>query len=141
MYQKSFDSLITLLHNKYANKELAKAFFFNCNFLHFIMNHIFNKKFKFDSGKEINDGLFAFLLETAYNVAKSENLYLLEVLSEGIFLTNSDITWRNFINKFVNPIKERLAKGMVFPQGSNHLIKKILSKNQQWSQHLLTTVL
>ena len=34
------------------------------------------------SGREINDGVFAFLLETAYNVSKSENLYLTEFLTD-----------------------------------------------------------
>jgi len=109
LYQKSFESVVTLLLNKYTNKNLTKNFFFECEFLDFITNNIFNRKFKFDSGKEINVGIFSFLLETAYNVSKSENLYLGEILPENAY-------WSNFVSKFVLPIKDRLSKGMVFPQ-------------------------
>jgi hypothetical protein len=123
MYQKSFDNVVSILLNKYTNKKLAKNFFFECEFLDFITNNIFNRKLKFESGKEINVGIFSFLLETAYNVSKCENLFLCEILSE-------NINWRNFINKFVLPIKDRFAKGMVFPQ-ENPFQKASMNESSQ----------
>lgn len=90
LYQKLFEQLIILINNKYTPGKLVKKIYEGCDFLNAIVNKCEQDlKFKFDSGKQINTGIFALLCDICMYIIQSENTALIDILHSGIkvFLT------------------------------------------------------
>ena len=85
MFQRSFEQLTNLILNKYTNKKLVNNFFYESDFFNTILTKILEPKIRYLSGKEINNGLFALFCEVSYAISKSDNSFLVESLTHGIF--------------------------------------------------------
>ena len=80
-YQKSFEELFSIVLSSDLN-ELYTHVFVTLNFLERIIETSIEQKFTFNSGKFINNGHLAFLVEISHKISTAKNQTILEILKE-----------------------------------------------------------
>lgn len=109
MYQKEFENIITLICNKNTPERLIKHVISDSGLLKALISKtVGNSCFEFESGRKIQTGFFATLIEISNIICESENTHVKPEYDK-------EEKWSLFFELYVDPIKQRFKEGLLVP--------------------------
>jgi len=125
MYQKAYESVITLAVNRFSHEAIIKAIFEDLRLPDLLIQNVFDKDFIFDSGRRIFYGNFSFICEMAMIISQAENVILKKILDQ-------NEKWKEFNSSFAKTVIDKFQGGIQFPKENpfeNSTESKTATKN------------